>query len=199
MTFVSIFKVKGSKSMVNLYKEKLNFNKNPVISLVCAICDQTPKYYEEFGSWADVASGKLFELAAYLNGTMELQAVFNLPEDKNLCEDGGWDDFMIPLLDGTAHISTILQLTPLHLRNIYGTNFLSQEKVIFVTGLPRKTKFNSLIRLANPFKMIAWISTLISILAIFGLLEMVIHVKSQLLQQELPKGHRCSLTFEEIL
>ncbi|CAG7732306.1 unnamed protein product, partial [Allacma fusca] len=144
-----------------------NLEKELVSVAMCVPCSKALDHFEETGIWMDKGAGVLYELTQITNATLELFPAYNIEN----ADDYEENDFIRPLVDGSAAVSSILVFTQRLDRIAYRTITSEVQRVCFITALPRKTKFNSLIRLAHAFEFVVWIWTLLSIVAVFLILE----------------------------
>ncbi|CAG7731235.1 unnamed protein product, partial [Allacma fusca] len=155
-------------------KPRINLRQEELKSLVCAVC--MPK--EDVVEHPIPIFNTLFTFMGFINATLIMEPIFSDMNDGNNFRDGEWDEWVEPLLDGTAATSMPLKLVPGHLQIFYPTKgfFL---RVTFHTGRPRKAGFNSLRQLADPFKISVWILTVVFVLTTFIVLELIPYVKSK--------------------
>ncbi|CAG7725129.1 unnamed protein product [Allacma fusca] len=159
-----------------------NYGKEPILGLVCVICipeeDSMKKYEVE-----DFLITALSGLATYVNATLELESVMQALQSSHF-QDGEWDGWVQPILDGTAAISTLLRPTagffPIAYLSRFGVFFTTG----FLTGLPKRATFDGIFRLAHPFDTSIWIVMLTSILAVFITVAIMLFYESQALFHE---------------
>ncbi|CAG7817669.1 unnamed protein product, partial [Allacma fusca] len=161
------------KHLFVINPRKFNYEGNGMEALVCAVCDKHLIEYERTGKFTHVVVAKIFEFSKYINSSLRLIPIRFLPQESNI-KDGDWDDFIKPLLNGSAAISTIIRLAPGHLPILYETMYSSEEGVRFVTGTPQRILHNSIYRLTSPFSLSVWISSLWCIVTVFLTLEIII-------------------------
>ncbi|CAG7732390.1 unnamed protein product, partial [Allacma fusca] len=94
-------------ALASLRESNINFQEDPITALVCAICipKEGPDGKMEA---ADAIVRSLQFLATVINATLVLEPVFTEIKDSNF-EDGEWDDWVKPLLEDTATVSTFLK------------------------------------------------------------------------------------------
>ncbi|CAG7725800.1 unnamed protein product [Allacma fusca] len=139
---------------------------------MCVPCSKSLEIFDDTGIWTNTDAATLYEFAQKINGTLELAPAFNHDDPNNFEEN----DFIKPLTDGTGTASTILLFSPSLARLIYRTVPIKQQHVCFFSALPKRTKFNSLLRLAHPFEYIVWILVALCIFAVFAILETFRHM-----------------------
>ena len=101
-----------SSEILKMHSKAPNLKRSRIrVGLSCPDCEEKRKEFERTGKWADLAVGTLYELAAVLNATLDLHDPFSTPKDKP-DEDGQWDTWTQPLVDGSGIISAFLRLPP---------------------------------------------------------------------------------------
>ena len=102
----------------------------------------------------------------FVNATpeFELEPVFSLPSD-GLNEEGDWDYWAQPLLDGSAAISTLMRHSILVSKVVHFSRPVAHDSCCFITGKPRKVENPELFsKLIAPLGFEVWILGLISLI-----------------------------------
>ena len=164
-----------------------NFQGLPMIATVCPICDKSLERFERTGQWNDYATETMYELARYANATLEPVAVFGAPRT-GLTPDGDWDDFALPLIDGSGVVTQLLEPTDYNRRYLLSSSPIYFDNVAFITAHPKRLRFASLARLAAPLRLNIWVGMGLSFVFLFIALEMVIQAYRKL---EFKRRARC--------
>ena len=131
---------------------------------VCAKCGNGIARFRETGKFYDFAAATIYELFLAVNATPELEPVFSLPSD-GLNEEGDWDDWAQPLVDGSAAISTLMRHSIVVSKVVHFSRPIAHDSCCFITGKPRKAENPELFsKLIAPLGFEVWIGALISLI-----------------------------------
>ncbi|CAG7726223.1 unnamed protein product, partial [Allacma fusca] len=172
----------GEKGFSIFEDRPVNMEGEPLVGLVCGICvpEETP---DGEPMTKDHIITTIYKLAKILNATLELQAVLAELSGDHF-QDGVWDEWVNPLLDGSGTISTLLRPSPGFSSVTYFSSFKVFFHIGFLTALPKKATFKNLIRLAQPFTISVWLYTLTSFFAVFIAFVCVLHFESNISRQK---------------
>ena len=158
---------------------KLNFEGSVMVVTLCPVCDKPFVTFDETQynkNWNNHLAGTTYELAVWANATLELATVFGAPK-AGLTLEGDWDDFVLPLIEGTAAITQMIEQTVENRKAVFSSSITLFDSVAFITNQPKVLRVTSLARLAKPLRMKVWIGIGVSFLCVFFVLEMVIRVR----------------------
>ena len=99
-----------------------DFQAAPMIATVVLTYDQSMERLQRTGQWGDHFLATMYELAGYANATVEPIAVFGAPKT-GLTPEGEWDDWVMPLIDGTGVITQLFE------QSIYVNKFIFSSEV----------------------------------------------------------------------
>ena len=158
---------------------RLDFQGLPMIATVCVICDKSMERFEHTGEWNDYLTATMYQLASYANATLEPTAIFGAPRT-GLTLDGDWDEFVMPLLDGSGVITQLLEPSDYNRKFLFSSSPIYFDNVAFITARPTRLRFTSLARLAAPLRINVWVGIGISFVLVFIALEVIFQVYGKL-------------------
>ncbi|CAG7821386.1 unnamed protein product, partial [Allacma fusca] len=171
---------KGSISLrtpKNPLQKYPNFELQTISSADCSYCGDTLEIFQQTGIWTDPSTAFFYELAQRVNATLEIIPTLGMVF-KGKDENGEWDEFTKSIIDDTATLSAFVVATGESLDIIQVTHPYLFDKMCFVYALPQPIKFNPLGRLVRPFSLTVWASVIISILATFAALKIILGYKT---------------------
>ncbi|CAG7823865.1 unnamed protein product, partial [Allacma fusca] len=174
---------------VNVFSALRDYEGNDINGMVCAHCSSKLAKFKATGIWDDFIIAAMYDLALKLNASLELESVFQLPSD-GIDEEGNFDDFTQPLIDGIAAFSAILKPSTLNRKYIFTSKVVLYDGVGFIHTWPRKYKMNSVIVLKYPFSDSVWLATLITIGVTFVLIEGFIFWRNNCDLEGLIRGYK---------
>ncbi|CAG7817158.1 unnamed protein product, partial [Allacma fusca] len=151
-----------------------DFQGRPVSVSVCPICENEFEEVKTRKIWVVDNLALLFEALCKLNATLDPVSVFSLPQ-RGQNEDGEWDEYTRPLIEGSSAIATLVLPSSSKLEHILFSTPYAHDSAIFVIGLPKKIKFDSLVILKDPLDNQVWIAFCISASVMVFCLQLVIH------------------------
>ena len=90
--------------------------------------------------------------------------MFSLLSD-GLNEEGDWDDWAHPLVDGSAAISTLMRHSVLVSKVVHFSRPIAHDSCCFITGKPRKAaNLEFFSKLIAPLSFEVWLGSLISLI-----------------------------------
>ena len=204
-----------SSGILEMRSKAPNLKRSPIqVCLRCPDCDEKLKEFERTGKWADLALGTVYELAGVLNGTLDFHEPFSTPKD-GPDEDGQWDAWTQPLIDGSGTISAFIRLPPGKAKVLLYTRAVAYDSIGFITRKPQQVGgYQKLPKLLSPFGFDVWLALIASILGLFVTIEIlictrnrypvchsrqnrVIQVRSR--RGEAPPKHLSSMTLSSLL
>ena len=156
--------------------ESPNFNGWPLVINVCARCGDAVKTYEEEKVWYSVLEATAIVFVWSVNATPEFEKVITLPRDgKN--EDGEWDDWLQPLIDGSASIATLQQYSVEGSSVVLYTVPALYDVSCFITAKPKRIRGKGLSKMLMPLSFHVWIGFIASLLVLGIFIEAAIHLR----------------------
>ena len=127
----------------------------------------------------------IYELAGYANAPVERVPVFGAPKT-GLTPEGEWDDFVMPLLDGSGVITQFLEQSVYVNKFVFSSSPIYFDNLAFITAHPTRLRFTSLARLAGPLRPSIWVAIGLSCVFVFTVLQATIqlHMKLKLKRRE---------------
>ena len=155
---------------------KTDFHGGAMLVTVCPICDQSFERFKENGVWDDYLTATIHTLALSVNATMEMATVFGAPRT-GVTLEGDWDDFVLPLIEGTAVMTQLMEQTVENRKVVFSSSIMFFDNVAFITDRPKRLRYTSLARLAKPLRLSVWIGIAISFSCLFIALEVIINLR----------------------
>ena len=159
-----------------LHEEKSNFGGATALAMVCAVCQRALEDFKSTGTWRDFLAATKYELVTSLNGSLEMQPVFTLP-NTGLNEDGEWDEFVKPTLNGEAVFAALLKPSAYNRHAVYLSEPMFFDSTAFITARPKRIYYSSLGKLYEPLTTAVWIGTCVSVIVMVIAVETIIHAK----------------------
>ena len=178
-----IFSCRGPDSWVHLplplLVTKMDFQGGPMLSTVCPICDKPFERFKESGKWDDHLAAMMHTLAMSVNATLEIATVFGVPKT-GVTLEGDWDDFVLPLIEGTAVLTQLMEQTVENRKVVFSSSITFFDNVAFITDRPKRLRFTALSSLAKPLRLNVWIGIAISFSCMLVALEVIIKLRNSL-------------------
>ena len=149
-----------------------------VYALTCVVCNPDKELYERLGFWDNFVYGFIHAMCVKFNATLDSEQVFGVPGN-GLKEDGSWDDFVGPLVDGSAMLSTMIKPNLLVETVAYFTMPYLYDGAAFVTGPPMMKTNTDISVLKAPLNVNVWIVFILSLISVFACLELVAHLHQE--------------------
>ena len=149
-----------------LFPKLLDFEGATVVGMVCPVCEPAYPFFKETGIWKDYMIASMHETALKTNASLELDTVFDMP-GYGIKEDGSWDDFVLPLVEGDAVFTAVIRPSSFVNKVIFLAHVLFFDDITFIHALPTLQEFSSLKVLIQPFQLLVWIGFFSSVLLCF--------------------------------
>ena len=131
--------------------------------------------FRQTGVWLNEWDAIAYELSVAVNTTIEYQPIGALPVFEPDA-DGEWDDWVAPLLNGSAAIAGFQPFSVIRLQTFFYSPPVYYDYAIFVTAKPKRVReIEVFARLLSPLGFTVWIGSLVSVALLFITLEIVIH------------------------
>ena len=190
LTQISAYSSQGSFTQGTHFLDfRISFHGAPMIATVCPICDKPIEIFERTGMWNDYLSGTMYELACFANATLELAAAFGAPRT-GLTLEGDWDEFVMPLIDGSGVITQLLEPSVYNRKFVFSSSPMFFDNVVFISDHPKRLRFTSLAKLSAPLRLNVWIAIGLSFVCVFIALEIIIEVYRKLKFERRARGLR---------
>ena len=164
---------------------KVNYEGAPITVNMCPACGKGIEYFRRTRTWNSLVEGIVYELVHHVNGTYREKKVMTLTRtgpDK----DGKWDEWIQPLVDGVAAISTIQRHTAGGSRVVMYTRPAFYDNVCFLTETAKRVVKSPAFKLLSPLNPYIWISSCVSLFLVFVFIEISIHSHRKMQLQRLP-------------
>ena len=189
------------------YPMYMDFQGESVVTAACLVCKFDEESYRLTGVPRSSFGMTWFDVQDKFNATKELEEVFGIPNNGIQMNDDGeleYDGFHLPLVEGTAAISTLLIPTPVIFQTVYFSRPYIYDAMCFIVGLPKIHNLESIAVLQEPLEDQVWFGFVISFFSIVvfvqimmacrqdkrGLLQAVAAVFRPILDQSVSFGHR---------
>jgi hypothetical protein len=165
----------SSSSMHTKEKERLfsttpNWNKAPLIQKINpGAGDPNLQYFKTSGEWDNYAVATVYYTAEYMNASLKFETVYS-PPVRGILPSGRYDDYIQPLIDGTAQMATFYEPSAFPYGIVLSSKALLYGRAGFITAPPKLQMVSVLEALFLPFSLETWLVLLIIILGIFVLL-----------------------------
>jgi hypothetical protein len=149
---------------------KSNWNKAPIIYRIHpGAGDATLQYFKTHGEWDNFAIANIYYTAEYLNASLIFETVYS-PPVRGILPSGRYDDYVQPLIDGTAHTSSFNEPSSFAPGVVFFSKSVLHDQTSFLTAPPKLQMVSFLQAIFLPFSFETWLALLINIVAIFALL-----------------------------
>ena len=189
------------------YQMYTDFHGETVFTAVCLVCKFDEESYRLTGVPRTSFGMTWFDVQDKFNITKEVEEVFGVPNkgfQMNDNEELEYDGFHLPLVEGTAAISTLLIPTPVVFHTVYFSRPYIYDAMCFIIGLPKIHSLESIAVLQEPLNDQVWFGFMISFVSIVvfvqimmacrgdkrGLLQAVAAVFRPVLDQSVSFSHR---------
>ena len=162
---------------------RLNYEGAPIVVNICTTCGKGIEYFRKTGTWNSLFEGVVYELLLLVNGTLEEQRIMTLPH-VGTHKDGRWDDWLQPLIDGNAAISTVQRHTIPGSRVVMYTRPVYFDYACFITEKPKRVVKSQALKLISPLSPNVWIGSGISLFVLFIFIEFSIRTHRYMERQQ---------------
>ena len=152
---------------------KMDFQGETMVGTVCPICDKPLEYFKETGDWYNKLAATMYQLAVYANATLEFATVFGAPKT-GVTLEGDWDGFLVPLIEGTAVMTQLMEQTVENRRVVFSSRITLFDNVAFITDKAKRLRYTSLSWLAKPLRFKVWAGIGLAFWGVFIALEIMI-------------------------
>ena len=158
-----------------LFTEIMSFHGEPTLVLTHAHGTPDPHLLETTGVLSGIMYGPIYKMLTRFNATFVAEEIFGVP-GVGTDEHGNLDNFIIPLVEGTAAMTAVLKGNAEISKYVYLSHPYLHDGVKFTTGLPQKKKIKSLHALRNPFGRTLWLVACFTAVSMVITLEIISHV-----------------------
>jgi hypothetical protein len=149
---------------------KSQWNQKPIIQKINpGAGDPNVQYFKTYGEWDNFAVATVYYTAEYMNASLIFQPVYSAPV-RGIMTSGRYDDYIQPLIDGTAQISTFNEPSSFAPGVVFFSKAMVYDQASFLTAPPKLQMVSFLQALFLPFSLETWLVLLIIIIEIFALL-----------------------------
>ena len=153
-----------------------NYNGASLKLIGCHFCDMFERLYQETGRWYSFAVAIIHEFSIAVNATVESEIVFSRPTD-GPDENGDWNDWTAPLVDGSAAINLMLKVPHRKYSVLHISKPLWYDRACFITQPPKRVRqTNALHALLLPFSAFVWYTSFTSVVCLFISLQALGHL-----------------------
>ena len=161
------------------YKMYTNFHADAAISLFCIVCRYDGEVYKRTGIARNNIAVSWHEVHEKFNLTSVREEIFGVPntgvklneEDPEDIDMMEYDDFLLPVVEGTAAMSTLIITSPYIEDVVYSTRPYFYDAMCFITGPPKQHRIDSIFVLREPLDDPVWIGFAISFFAVILTIE----------------------------
>lgn len=165
-----------SSSQNVLFSELFNFNGEPLLTLTCFTCTPNMALYERKGIWSGPMWGGFYAALVRFNATLVTEEVFGIPGN-GFRDDGTVDDFVLPVVEGTAVFSTTILMSDAISDFLYVSYPFIFDGLYFITGLPKRKKVNSFLILQTPLDEMVWLAVGMATISLLLCLRFIAYVR----------------------
>ncbi|CAG7833198.1 unnamed protein product [Allacma fusca] len=149
--------------------------------LICPMCTSAYDDFVKEGYWWSHNIGSVYETLTRLNASIVLEGIFGVPRLQigKEGEEIDFDEYTIPLIDGSAAISTLVVPNLPAQKVMYFSIPYIHDSAIFLTSPPQNVKFTSIFILKEPFEEFVWLMTVGSITLIASCLVAIVYLQTK--------------------
>ena len=153
-----------------------NFQGIPMIVNVCAKCGDGLEMFQRTNVWFFFFEAIVYELSLSINTTLQFEKLA-APQRDGPDEDGDWDAWKSPLLDGSAAIAGFQHYSIPALKVLHYTRPVVSTYALFITAKPKRVYgSDKLSSLLSPLSLKVWIGSCLSVVALYVAIELTLHV-----------------------
>ena len=162
-------------NLPTLFGTDFDFFGQVIPTLFCVVC--APKD-EEIGEITAILKYNPFvnswnAIYAMFNATQEIETVFGIPDDGISEEDGEFNDFLIPLVTGTAALNSITVPSKKTSPFVKFSKPYVYDNVIFIIGPAKVLADGGVWMLKDPLDLGVWVALLVSSVIVLGCLAVL--------------------------
>jgi hypothetical protein len=131
--------------------------------------DTNVQYFKTYEEWDNFDVATVYYTAEYLNASLIFETVYS-PPVRGILPSGRYDDYIQPLIDGTAHISSFNVPSDFAPGVVFFSKTMMYDQTSFLTAPPKLQMVSFLQAIFLPFSLETWLVLLIIIIEIFALL-----------------------------
>ena len=173
-----------------------------MLAITCATCSSAIEAYEQTGKWKVSFVGIVYEFSLKVNASLEMDEVLGSARD-DPDEDGEWDNWFQPLVDGSAAMALIYRLTVAKSDLCHVTRPVAFGNCCFITAKPKRIEGSQdLTTLVSPLSVAVWLCITASLVFLFAMIAITIEFerwKRGFMSTEVPSRPCSVLPFHSIL